>query len=289
LLTASLPAISCAGNRTAPEDRLSPPSSAPANVPADPSHAPDAIGADEATATGENGADPPAAAPTAPSASAEPTAELPGGGDGGDGSVVIIEAAPAGSPTPDLVAAAQAERDRRRSAPPSSVTITDKSLPRYATGELTYVEPTAAGEAGAAEAAPEVPGPTEEAYWREHVRDLRLDWREVAERVRELEAKAAQLRRDFYAADDGYYRDSRIKPAWDRALADLEAAKAGVEEAQEALAAALEKGRQAGALPGWLREGIEVEPRVPDPEPPPTDPQEPEVVEVDEPDGGGGR
>ncbi len=42
---------------------------------------------------------------------------------------------------------------------------------------------------------------------------------------------------------------------------DLEAAKRRVVEKERELEAFVEEGRRAGALPGWLREGIELEPK----------------------------
>ncbi|MDH3745756.1 MAG: hypothetical protein OES47_11715, partial [Acidobacteriota bacterium] len=52
----------------------------------------------------------------------------------------------------------------------------------------------------------------------------------------------------------------QIKPAWDRALDRLEGARELVAEASTQLDELIEEGRRAGALPGWLREGIDLEP-----------------------------
>ena len=61
----------------------------------------------------------------------------------------------------------------------------------------------------------------EEAYWRDRVLEIRLAWRDAADRVEELEGDVFHLRQRFYAEDDGFYRDSQIKPAWDRAVEQL--------------------------------------------------------------------
>jgi hypothetical protein len=73
-------------------------------------------------------------------------------------------------------------------------------------------------------------------------------------RVEELSAATKKLENDFYAWDDGQYRDRVIKPAWDRSRSDLETAKQELAEAEKDLADLPEKARKAGALPGWIRE-----------------------------------
>ena len=87
-----------------------------------------------------------------------------------------------------------------------------------------------------------------------------MRWRDSVDRVEELEGEVAELRRRFYMEDDPFYRDSQIKPAWDRSLDQLTIAKDEVVAAKEDLDELLEEGRRQGALPGWLREGIEFEP-----------------------------
>jgi hypothetical protein len=99
-----------------------------------------------------------------------------------------------------------------------------------------------------------------ELYWRTRIRDARLRWRESVERAEELAGLVGQLRYDFYATDDPWLRDSSIKPAWDRTLADLEEARQEVDFQRRTVEAILEEGRRTGALPGWLREGLELEP-----------------------------
>ena len=70
----------------------------------------------------------------------------------------------------------------------------------------------------------------------------------------ELQAAATKLESDFYAWDDGQYRDRVIKPAWDRTLRELEDARRELAEAEKDLSDLPEKARRAGALPGWIRE-----------------------------------
>jgi hypothetical protein len=71
--------------------------------------------------------------------------------------------------------------------------------------------------------------------------------------VKSLEAKVIGLERDFYSRDDPVYRDSTIKPAWDKALSDLEKARADLETARSQPDEVVNAGRREGALPGWFR------------------------------------
>ena len=179
-----------------------------------------------------------------------------------DFSLTVIESGTADkeSEAPSLAEAAAAERARRRTAPRTEIVITNKNLSEYAVGELTV----AAGGDGAtisdANAAALEEHRAEEEYWRSRALEIRTAWAEAEERAEELESEVFHLRQRFYAEDDGFYRDSQIKPAWDRAIEQLQDTNREIEERQEELAAFLEEGREAGALPGWLREGVDLEP-----------------------------
>jgi len=87
--------------------------------------------------------------------------------------------------------------------------------------------------------------------------------------ILELQERTAELRTRFYATDDPYVRDGQVKPAWDHALQSLEDARRRARQLENELEATLEEGRQAGALPGWLREGMELEPTERPYDPPP--------------------
>lgn len=187
-----------------------------------------------------------------------------------------------------LVEAARAERERRAHAVPSTIVINDKNLKQHATGQLTVATP------GKKEA---TPGKTEtdpsqpvrdEQYWRSRALEIRLRWRHAADDAKELETSANGWRRSFYAEKDPNVRNARIKPEWDRALDRLEEARAEVETSQKELADLLEEGRAAGALPGWLREGIDQEPKE-EPEPSNTHKviEPPTIPPVDSKDGHG--
>lgn len=212
--------------------------------------------------------------------------------------VVVISEGKAPDDAPvGLYEAAQEARRERGEAPrrSGSIVVTNETLEQHEPGgQISYgrteesvpaaqpsaTPPATAGEArepspadttgatgGEGEAgttAPTAERPLEERnpelYWRNRIREARLRWREAVEKVDELEGLSEQLRYDFYATDDPWLRDSSIKPAWDRTLVDLEEARQEVEFQKRTVEAILNEGRHAGALPGWLREGLELEP-----------------------------
>ena len=165
---------------------------------------------------------------------------------------------------PTLAETARAERERRNMALPTDIVITDKNLSDYATGDLTLAEvPDKKTDSSGSDAADLQSEMAErEAYWRGRALEIRQAWRDAYDSIGELEEKVFRLRQEFYAADDGFYRDSEIKPAWDRAIEQLDEAQQEILARQQELTDYLEEGRTAGAFPGWLREGIDLEPPV---------------------------
>lgn len=211
-------------------------------------------------------APPPKAAPPAESAHEPPAAPAPQPSPSGEQSpaaepqqdptvIVIDPGGPSGEV--DLVTAAKAERERRAGATPSKRVITNDTLAKAPPGEKPRAtnlpaEPPVATVDG-----------KDETYWRLRSRDLRQRWRDAVDEVAELESDADLLRRRFYAEADPYVRDGRIKPDWDRVLDRIGVMRDEAARRQEELVAHLEEGRRAGALPGWLREGAELEPPAP--------------------------
>jgi len=203
--------------------------------------------------------------------------------------VVIQRGGDSHTPTPgELAAASRAEREKHGDR--SVGELTDKNLAEVASqGKLTYAavpanaeasaaekgsEPAeAAGNAAADEAAAEAAAgedsvvaassddsECDELCWRRRARELRQSWADASAEIEDLEARVADLRWRFYASDDPWQRDSQIKPAWDRALDRLHRTREEVERYGERVDDLMEEGRRAGALPGWLREGVELEP-----------------------------
>lgn len=71
--------------------------------------------------------------------------------------------------------------------------------------------------------------------------------------VPQLDGEVNRLRTAFYSTDDFGTRDGVIKPAWDKALADWQQAKADLEEARSLPGQVLDAARHDDALPGWFR------------------------------------
>jgi len=177
-----------------------------------------------------------------------------------------------------LAEAARAERERRQIAAPTDVVITDKTLAEYATGDLTTATPADTDKTRDSRLSKlQAETAAKEAYWRGRAREIRQAWRDAADQIPVLEEKVFELRQAFFREDDGFYRDGEIKPAWDRAIDQLEEAHLEVEARQEELAVFLEEGREAAALPGWLREGIDLEPLPTTVEEPTAEPGEPVI------------
>jgi hypothetical protein len=167
----------------------------------------------------------------------------------------------------DVVRAAQETRGGGPNEK-SGVTIDNRSLvtnpeegrvstSSVAAGKSPVPPPAAAAAkpAGEEAAEPSAAAPADgEAQWRATAHRARKRVEDAKTRVGELAASAKKLENDFYAWDDGQYRDRVIKPAWDRARSELEDARHELSDAEKDLAELPERARKAGALPGWIRE-----------------------------------
>lgn len=185
---------------------------------------------------------------------------------------------PGGNRAPRTLAeAARAEKERRAKSGPPVAVITDKNISQHQ-GQITVAEPKKAAQPVDTAALEML---RNEEYWRKRAVDIRTRLRKAADTVEELELSAAGWRRRFYAEEDPNRRDSKIKPEWDRVLAELEGNRREVETTRQELEEFLDEGRRAGALPGWLREGAEMEPEVEetDGSPGTVDPSEPQIYE----------
>ena len=169
----------------------------------------------------------------------------------GDAAPVVVDAGvedTAATPA-TLVEAAHAERQRRAGAGKKSIAvINDKTLPKYASkGQITIADTkkdknkvkTPSPQVAAAEAEAR-----DEQHWRSRARSLRENWRQVADEVKELERKSAELRQKFYGETDTFLRDTQVKPDWDRVLDRLRQARLDVDTAKQDLAKFLEEGQR---------------------------------------------
>jgi hypothetical protein len=230
-------------------------------------------------AAGAPGAATGTAARATGAAAAAPASPPAGAAKPGDPSVIVVD-------TPDfdpesqltLAEASKAEKERKAEATPPRIIINNKTIHRYAKGgQLTVAEPKKKATPASASQVPAAAAGTpaalvrDEKYWRGRALEIRQRWRKASDRIKELEEDIGLLRRRFYAQDDPYVRDGQIKPAWDRALDELRESRATAQAAKKGLTDFLDEGRIAGALPGWLREGIDLEPK----EEKPVDPTQP--------------
>ena len=89
--------------------------------------------------------------------------------------------------------------------------------------------------------------------WKQRAASLKASIAEGQKKVRDLETETKRLENDFYAWSDGNYRDTVIKPSWDKAKEDLKAARAQLEQSEASVSSLEDDARKAGAPPGWVR------------------------------------
>lgn len=157
-------------------------------------------------------------------------------------------------------ASARARAERAGGTPKPVAVITDKNLAEFVKDQKLTVASPDSGAATEESVEPPAAGGLDESEWRRRGREIRQRWKDAVEAVARLEVEAAALRTRFYSTDDPYLRDSQVKPEWDRVLGELEKARRQAEAGPTEVEAFLDEGRRSGALPGWLREGVELEP-----------------------------
>lgn len=201
-----------------------------------------------------------------PAPTATPRPQLTGGF--GRGAATPAARGKTGQSLADVVRAASEGR-KKGTTPKPVISITNKSLVKDQNrGRLTTWQVTPAPSGKTAARTPEAvrkepasgqtPGEgalaAQESKWREIAQQTRRRVADLEQRVAALQAESKKLENDFYRWDDGQYRDSVIKPAWDKKREELETARRQLAEARKELADLPEKARKAGALPGWIRE-----------------------------------
>lgn len=253
---ATLAVATLAGTACAPS--LPPPQTPPKKPAAPP----------EASAEPGSGVESPAAAPPAPAAPIR------------DATLIIIDAGDSDADSrPSLVEASRREKERKANAGKPVAVITNETLPKMAKkGQLTFAD-LSKPKAGDKPPVDEVASAEQQQYWTGRGLAIRQRWRAAVDEAADLERQAADLRRKFYAESDPFRRDGEIKPNWDRALDRIRLTKERADGAKMELEEFLEEGRRAGALPGWLREGAELEPEPPVPPKTTTEAIEPPILQ----------
>ncbi len=166
---------------------------------------------------------------------------------------ILISRSSSGATVPTGSLADFAKRTKLKLPEGQPRVLTNENVKQLAEGiELT----TTLGGAPPAVAAGAPREEAKKALWQGRYRNAVSRVAQLEAEVKRLEAEVAGLEQQFYAHSDPFERDGKIKPAWDKALADLAAAKAALEDARKAPDEVLNAARRDGALPGWFR-GIE--------------------------------
>ena len=207
----------------------------------------------------------PALATPTPTASPTPAPRLSGGF--GRPRTTPAATANGGQTLADVVKAASETRQAKESRPPVEISnktlVTDPNRGKLTTSRATPRPAAVPTRPSAAPASAEpTPGAApaadaenaEETRWKETARRARQRVADARAEVARLEGEAKKLENDFYAWDDGLYRDNVIKPAWDKKREELDTARGELAAAEQDLADLPERARKAGALPGWIRE-----------------------------------
>jgi len=168
--------------------------------------------------------------------------------------VTILLAKPEGAPPPQGTSLSDVAKHIKLKLPANRPRVlTNESVKELAEGvELTTAAPVQGKPSGAAVGG----GASEDAKkvrWQQRYRAAVQRVRSLEAEVKDLETRSAGLEAEFYAHDDPVYRDSTIKPNWDRALTSLQKARTDLEEARKQPDEVLNAARRDGALPGWFR------------------------------------
>lgn len=178
-------------------------------------------------------------------------------------SVKVIEPGETDDGELTLYEASQIAKAKKRQGTKTPIAeINDENIHEYAAqAEIILLEGEPAAEPPKLiEAPPSEPGVRDEQYWRNGALELRMGWRRTLDRIGELELESAAWRQQFYAEENPYVRDSQIKPNWDRVLDELGQLRDRAARYEQELDQFITEGQREGAQPGWLAEGIELEP-----------------------------
>jgi hypothetical protein len=197
-----------------------------------------------------------AATDPAPTTATEPPVEKPklGGGFKGKSVTPGVKASPPKAQPP-------APAGTRK--PAARITIDNSMVKKNSASSGGQKAPGSAPAATAAAPAPPPPvampkvvdlNGHDEAFWKARAAQVREAVRKAKADASAAEAEEKREENDFYAWDDGQYRDNVIKPAWDKAREEAARARQDLAAAQKDLDTLEDDARKAGAYPGWIRE-----------------------------------
>ncbi len=168
---------------------------------------------------------------------------------------VSVLATKAEAPSPSARSLAEVARRIKLRLPEGEEgrTITNESVKSMARGVqlTTAIAAPPVDETGLALDAEEQD--RKRAHWQEQYLEAQAELQAAEDEVRRLESEVARLETEFYSTDDPARRDGVVKPAWDRALADLEAARDRLAQARTGPERVRDEALRDGALPGWFR------------------------------------
>jgi len=130
--------------------------------------------------------------------------------------------------------------------------ITNDSVKQLSEGvELT----TSLADSGPVPAAPssQTRDAGKKAMWQDRYKVAVSHVSALEAEITRLTSEVGRLETAFYNTDDPAQRDGVIKPAWDKALADLRVAQEALVEARQEPDQVLNEARRDGAQPGWFR------------------------------------
>lgn len=175
---------------------------------------------------------------------------------------VALGGAPVLAQTPTLGELAKKEEARRKGVSAPAKVLTNNDVPKAAPATAKPADDRTAkpaddkaakpGDDKTAKAAGGGGEGKDEAWWRERITSVRDDLRRNEMFVDAMQTKINSLTADFAARDDPYQR-AKIGEERTRAIAEMDRARAEIEQQKKKITDIEEEARRAGVPPGWLR------------------------------------
>lgn len=166
----------------------------------------------------------------------------------------------AAAQTPTLAELAKKEEARRKSVTAPAKVVTNDDVPKGAAPAGKAAAP-AGDDKGDKTAKPAdkdaKPSASDEpvkdaAWWQKRISTVRDELRRNEMFVEAMQTRINSLSADFAARDDPYQR-AKIGEERTRAIAEMDRAKAEIEDQKKKIAEIEDEARRAGVPPGWVR------------------------------------
>ena len=163
----------------------------------------------------------------------------------------------ASAQTPTLAELARKEEARRKGVTAPAKVVTNGDVPKGAAAAgkaapaATDDKTAKPAEKDARPASPDEPV-KDAAWWQKRISTVRDELRRNEMFVDAMQTKINSLSADFAARDDPYQR-AKVGEERTRAIAEMDRAKAEIEEQKKKIAEIEDEARRAGVPPGWLR------------------------------------